>query len=264
MTFNKLARLLGGAVGLSGVALLAGNPHNDLKLSIYSKFLLKAEENVKPGSATKWNSNWDAREEESTLNPPKVSRNIILVRHGQYNLEGKEDDERYLTELGLEQAKLTGSRLAEMGLPYTSITVSKMKRAIQTADLIHDSLPQVPLHPQDGILNEGAPVKAEPRGSWRPDYHSEVDGARIEAAFRKYFHRAKPSQTEDSYEIIVCHANVIRYFLMRALQLPPEAWLRFSLRHASFTWIVIRPDGNVHCKFIGESGHFPVDKLSVT
>ena len=65
MTFNKLARLLGGAVGLSGVALLAGNPHNDLKLSIYSKFLLKAEENVKPGSATKWNSNWDAREEES-------------------------------------------------------------------------------------------------------------------------------------------------------------------------------------------------------
>jgi len=264
MTFNKLARLLGGAVGLSGVALLAGNPQNDLKLSIYSKFLLKAEENVKPGSATKWNSNWDAREEESTLNPPKVSRNIILVRHGQYNLEGKEDDERYLTELGLEQAKLTGSRLAEMGLPYTSITVSKMKRAIQTADLIHDSLPQVPLHPQDGILNEGAPVKAEPRGSWRPDYHSEVDGARIEAAFRKYFHRAKPSQTEDSYEIIVCHANVIRYFLMRALQLPPEAWLRFSLRHASFTWIVIRPDGNVHCKFIGESGHFPVDKLSVT
>ena len=40
------------------------------------------------------------------------------------------------------------------------------------------------------------------------------DGARIEAAFRKYFHRAEPQQEKDSYEIIVCHANVIRYFIV--------------------------------------------------
>ena len=42
-----------------------------------------------------------------------------------------------------------------------------------------------------------------------------TDGSRIEAAFRRYFHRAPPSQTEDSYEVIVCHGNVIRYFLCR-------------------------------------------------
>lgn len=41
------------------------------------------------------------------------------------------------------------------------------------------------------------------------------DGARIEAAFRKYFHRADPSQEKDTYELIVCHANVIRYFACR-------------------------------------------------
>lgn len=41
------------------------------------------------------------------------------------------------------------------------------------------------------------------------------DGPRIEAAFRKYFHRAPPEQLEDSYEIVVCHANVIRYFFCR-------------------------------------------------
>lgn len=41
------------------------------------------------------------------------------------------------------------------------------------------------------------------------------DGPRIEAAFRKYFHRAPPSQTEDSVEVLVCHANVIRYFVCR-------------------------------------------------
>lgn len=41
------------------------------------------------------------------------------------------------------------------------------------------------------------------------------DGARIEAAFRKYFHRAEPEQEKDTFEVIVCHANVIRYFTCR-------------------------------------------------
>ena len=31
-----------------------------------------------------------------------------------------------------------------------------------------------------------------------------------------------------------------RYFVCRALQFPPEAWLRISLKHASITWITIR------------------------
>ena len=33
---------------------------------------------------------------------------------------------------------------------------------------------------------------------------------------------------------------VYRYFVCRALQFPPEAWLRISLKHASITWITIR------------------------
>lgn len=63
------------------------------------------------------------------------------------------------------------------------------------------------------------------------------DGARIEAGFRKHFHRADVTQKEDSYTLIVCHANVIRYFVCRALQFPPQAWLRLSLNHASITWV---------------------------
>ena len=45
------------------------------------------------------------------------------------------------------------------------------------------------------------------------------DGPRIEAAFRKYFHRADVDETKDSYEIIVCHANVIRYFVCRLVDM---------------------------------------------
>ena len=39
---------------------------------------------------------------------PTVTRKLVLVRHGQYNTEGEEDKERYLTDLGKEQAKITG------------------------------------------------------------------------------------------------------------------------------------------------------------
>ena len=31
---------------------------------------------------------------------PKATRNLILIRHGQYNLTGMKDDERFLTALG--------------------------------------------------------------------------------------------------------------------------------------------------------------------
>ena len=43
-----------------------------------------------------------------------------MVRHGQYNLDGKVDEERYLTELGRKQAELTGQRLATLYKDYNS------------------------------------------------------------------------------------------------------------------------------------------------
>ena len=45
---------------------------------------------------------------------------LILVRHGQYNLSGNQDSERYLTQMGEEQADLTGKRLAEIVNHYNS------------------------------------------------------------------------------------------------------------------------------------------------
>ncbi|KAH9631392.1 hypothetical protein HF086_012180 [Spodoptera exigua] len=81
------------------------------------------------------------------------------------------------------------------------------------------------------------------------------DSARIEAGFRRYFYRAPPEQTEDSYTLLVCHANVIRYFVCKALQFPPEGWLRISLNHASITWISIMPNGNVVLRSLSDTGH---------
>lgn len=230
-----------------------------------------------------WDFNWDKRDpsvlvngkkkESVTEDPsseqengkPKATRNILLIRHSQYNLSGSSDKERFLTPLGREQAELTGQRLAALGLKYDLLIHSSMTRATETANIISKHLPGVDLVSCD-LLREGAPIEPVPPVThWKPDavqYHE--DGARIEAAFRRYIHRADPKQKEDSYEIIVCHANVIRYFVCRALQFPPEGWLRMGLNNGSITWLTIRPSGRVALRTLGDSGFMPPDKLSRT
>uniref|UniRef100_K7F2P0 Serine/threonine-protein phosphatase PGAM5, mitochondrial n=2 Tax=Pelodiscus sinensis TaxID=13735 RepID=K7F2P0_PELSI len=195
----------------------------------------------------------------------KATRHIFLIRHSQYNLDGRIDKDRTLTELGREQAELTGRRLASLGLKFDTIIHSSMTRATETTNIISKHLPGVKKISTD-LLREGAPIEPDPPVShWKPEavqYYE--DGARIEAAFRNYIHRADAKQEEDSYEIFVCHANVIRYIVCRALQFPPEGWLRMSLNNGSITHLVIRPSGRVALRTLGDTGFMPPDKITRT
>jgi len=253
-------------------------------------------------SPSLWDRNWDKREPESVVKPlpanptaedeekrrekvlchtPRAKRIIVLVRHGQYNESGKDDSERILTSLGREQADLTGKRLAEMSeylktkIPLDDnnnkqdidvrFVTSTMARAMETSGIILKHFPGQSATSCD-LIREGAPCEPVPPISstlWCPTPQAFYeDGARIEAAFRKHIHRADYRQVNDSIDIIVCHANVIRYFVCRALQLPPEAWLRFSLYNGSFTVMSVQPSGCVSVSLMGEAGHFPVDKMT--
>jgi len=231
-------------------------------------------------SVQKWDDNWDLRDPEflGMTEFPTATRHLVLIRHGQYNLEPEDDAERKLTELGRRQLHLTGQRLKELScqsnIKYDKIIVSNMTRALESADIIAESLPDVERElPGDALLREGAPYPPEPP-NWNIAKSKEqtakklhnyfVDGPRIESAFRKYFRRASYEQKEDSTEIVVCHANVIRYFAMRALQLPPEAWLRISLKNGSITLISISPRGKVSLRALGDAGHMPPDCLTTT
>uniref|UniRef100_A0A8C4RCM2 Serine/threonine-protein phosphatase PGAM5, mitochondrial n=1 Tax=Eptatretus burgeri TaxID=7764 RepID=A0A8C4RCM2_EPTBU len=161
----------------------------------------------------------------------------------------------------LQQAKLTAMRLANLGFHYDAIIHSSMKRAVETAQIIQTKIPGPELQSSD-LLREGMPYRPDPLNHWRPEMKYFTDGARIEAAFRECFHRAEDHQNGDTYVIIVCHANVIRYFVCRALQFPPQGWLRMSLNHGSITWISIRPNGRVSLKALGDSGFMPPDLLT--
>ena len=138
--------------------------------------------------------------------------------------------------------------------------MSTMTRATETAQIILKHFPNTESNSCD-LIREGAPCEPVPSvtpGMWDPDPHQFFEeGARIEAGFRKHIHRADASQEKDSVTVVVCHANVIRYFICRALQLPPEAWLRFSLPNASTTTLRVTPTGKVSVSGLGESGHLP-------
>ena len=41
------------------------------------------------------------------------------------------------------------------------------------------------------------------------------DAERLDKAYRSYIHRADITQTRNTNEIIVCHGNVISYFVLR-------------------------------------------------
>lgn len=300
MSYRKSLRLICGFAGGSTALVLAaaaaesrgyfGEKEGE-PVGVWGRFgVLQAAQptwstagNTPAPSGHTWDFNWDKRDPSSFSNgrkketaaedpsseqdngKPKATRNVLLIRHSQYNLSGNGDKERILTPLGREQAELTGQRLAALGLKYDVLIHSTMARATETANIISKYLPVGVELVSCDLLREGAPIEPVPPVThWKPDAVYHEDGARIEAAFRRYIHRADPKQKEDSYEIIVCHANVIRYFVCRALQFPPEGWLRMGLNNGSITWLTIRPSGRVALRSLGDSGFMPVDKLTRT
>jgi serine/threonine-protein phosphatase PGAM5 len=179
-----------------------------------------------------------------------ATRTLILVRHGQYHTD--RDDDRYgqLTPLGVKQVTRVAKRLAE--LPIDLIHVSTMQRARATAKLIGAMLPDVPQrHTQ--LLWEGFPTAIKgltrEQRQWVP-----VHRARMERAFSRYF---RPAGSRDRMELLVCHGNVIRFLMRRALDDPPHKWLRGDVMHTGLCMVAIRTNGRTILLGFNDVGHLP-------
>jgi serine/threonine-protein phosphatase PGAM5 len=229
----------------------------------------------------KWCNNWDGKAKNGASSAVKAQ--YILVRHGQYQNESNAragDSERTLTPLGVRQAKETGAYLARAVLSgkselfvndhFDAVYSSDMTRAIQTCEHITDAI----LHGTGE--DDGSPRQADIKQRWvvapelaerfpcdpqpaypkhaRRECHDVVEGA-----FKKHIRRPAPGSDRPQLTLIVCHANVIRYFVCRALQLPPEAWLRISHGHLGLTTLTVRGNGNVSIGMLGSTTHLPAE-----
>jgi serine/threonine-protein phosphatase PGAM5 len=232
----------------------------------------------------------------------KVVRNLLLIRHGQYVYDSDPEKRvltelgREQAQLLGKRIK----SMIDGGINVKTIRCSTLVRAKETTQIVAEQLPTgIPIKYSD-LYCEARPN--EPNPKYRPyDDAQHVtfrEAVRVEAAYRDLFYRscdrvclddpndvedeavasAAPKQEQghdhgiskkkkypsqvDEFEVVICHANVIRYFVLRALQLDPHAWLRFSLHNCSITWVKISPSGRVSVRAIGDFGHIPHDKAT--
>ena len=133
-----------------------------------------------------------------------------------------------LTPCGKMQAKLTARTLMSTCMsdkpPIEKIIPSTMVRAQQTANIVHDHPKFVGIPLEDKDLQEGSPERAH-----------TVE--RFEQMFKKYF---VPAGQTSIMNVIVRHANVIRFFVCRSLGIDRAKWCKMAIPHCR-TAITIRP-----------------------
>eukprot|EP00756_Hemistasia_phaeocysticola_P045904 Hpha_TRINITY_DN19663_c0_g1::TRINITY_DN19663_c0_g1_i1::g.186273::m.186273/K15637/PGAM5; serine/threonine-protein phosphatase PGAM5 len=222
---------------------------------------------------------------EELLLPPPTKR-VILIRHGQYQNESKCDEDDSvctLTLVGKQQAEFTGRWLASMeqtgGVKIRRVVASDLTRAKETASIIAGYLGRSVEH--DERLREGFPCRPEPdHPTWVnaiPEEDRIKEPIIMEEAFlnvvgpRERPLRRKVNSLEEAKEVVkaqpechadvvVCHGNVIRYFVCRSLQVPPERWLNMTIGNGSMTTIDVRGSGMLVLRGVGEHSHVPFDK----
>jgi serine/threonine-protein phosphatase PGAM5 len=85
--------------------------------------------------------------------------------------------------------------------------------------------------------------------------------AQLDRVFAKYF---VPAQGAEQAELFVCHGNVIRGLVVRALGVDKAAWLGMSVGHASITKLRVHPDGRIQVIAVGDVGFLPPNLLTGT
>lgn len=86
-------------------------------------------------------------------------------------MAGTSDPQRYLTEIGRQQAEFTGERLRALEIPWDRLVKSTMTRAQETGKIIAQKLDAAPAVVEHcSLIEEGAPIAPEPPiGHWRPE-----------------------------------------------------------------------------------------------
>ena len=189
-------------------------------------------------------------------------RMIYLIRHGQYKSE-PDDDELggLLTDLGQQQAQMIGALLS--GMDISAMYCSSMRRAEETARIIAQSLPHLEPRPMQ-LLWELIPTIPAHLETYFQSLSEQTPYFNIEEvpqkreladeAFETFF---RPSNNEADALVLVCHGNLIRYFVCLVLDINPDKWCDMYINHCSLTSILVESDGNMVLASYNETGHLP-------
>lgn len=192
-----------------------------------------------------------------------AERFLYLIRHGQYHYHHDLTNQLggTLTDLGCQQASLAATALRD--LPLTSFHCSNLLRAEQTAEIIAEVLPNHLARQSSSMLQETLPcVPIDATESFfehRPQYTPEriaQNRERADEAFTHYFTRAN---SEDEHDLLVCHGNLIRFFVCRVLDVPCETFFKLFINNCGLSIVKIEADGNMWLMGHNSVAHLPPD-----
>ncbi|CAN5313041.1 hypothetical protein BH11PSE14_BH11PSE14_04030 [soil metagenome] len=185
-----------------------------------------------------------------------AERTIVLVRHGNYVADPAADPQLGpgLSPLGVAQAHLVGARLAGSGVRFDALYASPLQRARETAAVIGEDFPGRRFDVIDDLAECTPPTRRASIMAGEAADQLAACQAQLERVFAAYF---KPAAGAPRTELFVCHGNVIRYLVVRALGVDPTSWLELSVGHASITTIHIAADGSMQVTSAGDVGHLP-------
>jgi serine/threonine-protein phosphatase PGAM5 len=194
--------------------------------------------------------------------PPRGVHYVYLIRHGMYDRDSVADDRtgNGLNALGREQAQMVGARLAALPVKMHALVCSDFTRARETAAIIGAALGMKP--EVDSLVHECAPTsdRTNVTRMGAEERAAQCD-SNLAAAWAKYM---VPTPNADSHDVVVCHGNVTRWFVTRALGPDTRHWTQMDIANCSITILAVRPDGTTRLVIFSDVGHMPVEKQTWT
>ncbi|MGV9310289.1 MULTISPECIES: histidine phosphatase family protein [unclassified Nonomuraea] len=187
-----------------------------------------------------------------------MPRYLYLTRHGEAT-----PDEQALTANGRRQAALLGERLRDV--PFSAIHHGPLPRAAQTARLIGEHLPGVPLRPSEAAgdyvpyrpdKNELPPEAAERYLGFLEQFPAD-EGDDLAAHALRVF--TGPVTEGTRHELVVTHNFLIGWLVRAALDAPKWRWLGLNHCNAALTVIRYAPDRPASVLFYNDMGHLPAE-----
>ena len=114
----------------------------------------------------------------------------------------------------------------------------------------------------DSLLHECTPTsdRADDMKNHAPDAIAACDSS-LALAWAKY---VVPTPDADRHEVLVCHANVIRWIVSRVVGGDPAHWSAMEIANGSITIIAVHADGAAKLVTFSDVGHLPVAKQTWT
>jgi broad specificity phosphatase PhoE len=189
-----------------------------------------------------------------------TSGELYLLRHAE--ADGDDDADPGLSSRGLTQARLVGSRLA--GTRAAALLHSPRRRAAETAAIVAESLPDIPVSASD-LLDDRTPVPSSmrrneypqrylPRLDQTPQAERDVDGTALSRAVDDLAREAVRA-AEHGPLILVTHAFVIGWFVRAALDAPTWRWLGLHPTNTSLTVVRYSAGGTSSLVTFNDDAH---------